>query len=164
MAHILINGTKFSLDTAKEFQAALAAMLPTSDYTVFDSNGAVMGETIGLYFDSKAIALASELGVSPLSCTQIQMHDDVWSSDDEPGEYRVLDESERDTAWDESLDSYIDECILPECNETLAQYFDRDAWKRDARHDGAGHSLASYDSDEREAFIDGQGYFIYRIG
>ncbi len=175
MAHILINGTKFSLDTAKEFQAALAAIPVTykkGNWTVFDSDGAVTGETVDADFDPKAIALASELGVSPLTVDTCAHGDDLYESSEEPGEYRVLTDSERDTAWDESLESYIDECILPElCDKTicestrtLAQYFDREAWKRDARHDGAGHSLASYDGNEREAKIDGQWYFIYRIG
>lgn len=82
-------------------------------------------------------------------------------------EYWVLTESEADTAWDESLDSYIDDYILPECkDDTLARYFDRDAWKRDARHNGRGHSLSSYDGEEHEVrdVWNDTWIFIYRVG
>ena len=64
--------------------------------------------------------------------------------------YLVMTEEERDTAWDERLESYLDECVLPELPSALAGYFDSEAWKRDARHDGAGHALSSYDGEEHE--------------
>jgi len=77
-------------------------------------------------------------------------------------EYAVLTDSEADDAWDESLNSYLDECILPELEGNLAQYFDRDAWKRDAQTDGRGHSLSSYDGEEHEVHLNGEWMYIYR--
>jgi hypothetical protein len=76
-------------------------------------------------------------------------------------EYAVGTDSEADEAWDQSLDSYIDDCIMPEIKDkTLARYFDTEAWKSDARMDGRGHSLASYDGDEIE--LDGD-FYAFRI-
>lgn len=84
-------------------------------------------------------------------------------------EYRVLSESERETAADAALESYIDECLLAEVpkgslGDTLRQYFDRDAWKRDALlSDGYGHTLNGYDGSEEEQKIDGVWFYIYRV-
>jgi len=78
-------------------------------------------------------------------------------------EYMVLTDSEADDAWNESLDNYIDECILPEIPETYRNYFDSDAWKRDAKYDGRGHTLSSYDGEEHEENIAGEWFYIYRV-
>jgi len=75
-------------------------------------------------------------------------------------EYLVLTDSEADERWEESLDSYIDDCIIPELPGFAAQYFDEEKWKRDARFDGRGHCLSGYDGQEYEA---AHGLFIYRI-
>lgn len=81
----------------------------------------------------------------------------------EGGEYVVCTDEEADRAWDASLDSYIDDCIMPELSGTLSQYFDTEKWKRDARFDGRGHSLSSYDSNENEIRLsDGSYLYIYR--
>ena len=81
----------------------------------------------------------------------------------EGGEYAVGTDEQADSAWEASLDSYIDECIMPEIKDkTLAQYFDTEAWKQDARMDGRGHSLNSYDGNEDEQEVDGVTYYIYR--
>lgn len=97
--------------------------------------------------------------------------DDVSEGHDEttfdgPGrsEYRVMTDDEANEAWEESLDSYIDDCLLPEVkDETIKRYFNREAWKRDARHDGRGHSLSSYDGEENEVRLDDGTYlYIYR--
>ena len=75
------------------------------------------------------------------------------------GEYLVLTEDERDTRWEDCLDSCLDDgCI----EGTNSPYFDREAWKRDARMDGAGHSLASYDGDEWEFTAGHEEFYIYR--
>ncbi len=74
-------------------------------------------------------------------------------------EYMVLTDSEADERWEESLDSYIDDCIIPEIPEFAAEYFDEEKWKRDARRDGRGHCLSGYDGTEHEA---AHGLFIYR--
>lgn len=78
-------------------------------------------------------------------------------------EYLVLDKDERESRWDDALESYLDDgCV----KGAEGPYFDREAWKRDARFDGAGHSLASYDGAEEEVdtYNSGAGwYYIYRI-
>lgn len=77
--------------------------------------------------------------------------------------YMVCTDSEADEKWEESLDSYLEECIYPELSGNLAQYFDDEKWKIDERFDGRGHSLSSYDGNENEETVDGVMYFIYRV-
>jgi len=177
MATVYINGTGFELDTdperpgvytVKGVQAACAAMLAAGvdSAPILDVFGEATGEDLPDEIEPKALALAEVLGVSPLGC----LYDgagslgDLWSSDDEPGEYRVLDESEREQAASDALDSYLDDCVMDQIPEQYHQYFDRDAWKQDALDsDGYGHTLASYDHEEREACIDGTWYYVYRV-
>ena len=64
------------------------------------------------------------------------------------GEYAIGTDEEADDAWDMSLDNYLEECVYPELPETMVNYFDDDAWKRDAKYDGRGHVLSSYDGNE----------------
>lgn len=78
-------------------------------------------------------------------------------------DYLVLTDDEAEDRWDESMDIYIDECILPELPKHLHYYFDSEKWKKDARFDGRGHSLASYDGEEHEEEVNGTTYYIYRI-
>ena len=79
-------------------------------------------------------------------------------------EYAIGTDGEADEAWDKALDSYIDECILPEMPEHLQGYFDEEKWKRDAQADGRGHALSYYDGDEYEAEgADGVEYCIFQI-
>ena len=110
--------------------------------------------------DPEYKALATFLGVGPLT---ISVSYDTYSSADEPGEYLVLTASDADERWDAELDSYIDECILPEIPEAFRSYFDFDAWKHDAQYDGRGHSLATYDGHESEEDVNGTTYYIYRV-
>ena len=77
-------------------------------------------------------------------------------------EVLVVTASERDERWDESLESYIDDCILPELPEMAQRYFDYKAWKRDARFDGAGHCLAHYDGIEHEYKFGDHWIYVYR--
>ena len=81
----------------------------------------------------------------------------------EEEDYMVLTDSEADDRWEESLDSYLEECIYPELTGNLKDYFDEDKWKQDARYDGRGHSLSSYDGNENEEDVNGTTYYIYRI-
>jgi len=75
-------------------------------------------------------------------------------------EYAIGTDSEADEAWNVSLDSYLDDCgVLDSIPENLRSYFDREKWKRDARYDGRGHSLSSYDGNEDEQ----DEFFIYRL-
>jgi len=77
-------------------------------------------------------------------------------------DYTVMTDSEADKAWDEALDNYIDECILPDVPENAKMYFDDEKWKDDARIEGRGHSLNHYDGGEEEANINDVDYYIYR--
>lgn len=78
----------------------------------------------------------------------------------EGGEYLVLDDDEADTIQDEYLDSYIDDCL--EIPDMMKNYFDRDAWKRDAKMDGRGHTISGYDGNEEEIQTADGWLFIYR--
>lgn len=71
----------------------------------------------------------------------------------------VYTEEEAETAWDEYLENYIEDCILYELPEQYRGYFDREGWKSDAKYDGRGHSLSGYDGVEYESF---NGFYIYR--
>jgi hypothetical protein len=75
-------------------------------------------------------------------------------------EYLVLTDDEADKLWDEELDHYIDECL--EIPDAIRMYFDVPRWKADARIDGRGHSLSSYDGNEYRVEVNGQVLFIYR--
>jgi len=78
-------------------------------------------------------------------------------------EYMCLTEDDADEKWDEALENYLDECVLSELPDTLHSYFDREKWKEDAKVDGRGHCLATYDGAEGEVEDrDGNYYFIYR--
>jgi hypothetical protein len=165
--YVLISGAKFPVDTVKQLQAAIVAMRAMGVETVdaLDDDGEPTGDRLDVDIDPKLLALADVLSASPLHISECRYGDNQFESSEDPGEYLVLTDSERTEAWEQSLDSYIDECILDggEFPEAYKQYFDREAWKRDARHDGAGHSLASYDGEERGATIDGETYYVYRV-
>lgn len=111
--------------------------------------------------DPKAYALAHHFDASEEEVSDLGHN--LYEIASQPGEYLVLDETEAEQAWEESLDSYLDDCILSDLKGVAAQYFDRDAWKRDARHDGRGHCLSSYDGNEEEVQVDGEWIYIYRV-
>jgi hypothetical protein len=77
-------------------------------------------------------------------------------------EYTVYTDSEADAVWEEKLDEYIEERILPNIPEDFRNYFDDDAWKQDAIIEGRGHTLSLYDGDESEIEYKGVVYYIYR--
>lgn len=77
-------------------------------------------------------------------------------------EYLVCTDSEANELWDEYLENYIEDCILPNIDENYRNYFDDEAWKSDARMDGRGHSLSSYDSIEHYEDVNGVEYYIYK--
>lgn len=76
-------------------------------------------------------------------------------------EWAVLTDDEADDAWDEALESYLDDCIMPVLPEMAQRYFDSDSWKREAKMDGRGPALSVYDGKEREQQVGGQCFFIY---
>lgn len=86
-------------------------------------------------------------------------YDDSMFETQDGSEYMVLTENEADERWEDSLDSYLEDYVYPELAGNLAQYFDDEKWKRDARYDGRGRSLSHYDGNEDEY----GGYLIYRM-
>jgi hypothetical protein len=76
-------------------------------------------------------------------------------------EYLVYDEEDRDAAFAEALDQAAD-TVCEGYDETAARYFDRDSWKSDAEHDGAGCYLSGYDGEENEYDTGGEMYYLYR--
>lgn len=78
-------------------------------------------------------------------------------------EYYVLTDDEADAKWDDYLEDYIDDIIIPELPESAQQYFDRDSWKSDCRAESdRGSALSSYDGNEHEQTINGVDYYIYK--
>ena len=105
-----------------------------------------------LDYDEKTLALAEFL-----ECDTNEITDTTWGAFNHgTAEYQVLTDAEADVLWDEYLDSYIDDCL--EIPSSIELYFDRDRWKEDAKIDGRGCSLSSYDGCEHES----GGFFIYR--
>ena len=90
--------------------------------------------------------------------TEIEEIDENFDSN-----YLVLTDAEADDKWDEALDSYLEECVLCELPDWARHYFDEEAWKKDARMDGRGHSLATYDGHEHYETIEGEEFYIYRV-
>lgn len=81
-------------------------------------------------------------------------------------EYLVLTDDEADDRWDEELDNYIDNCM--EIPKAVMPYFDRESWKRDARMDGRGHAISSYDGRENRVDVedangDEHTFYIFRM-
>jgi len=117
------------------------------------------GTGASVRFDAVVEALAAELYEDGEG-----LYGEGVSYDTCGGEFAVLTDDEADLAWDAALDSYLDDCVLPDLPGTLQHYFDRDAWKRDARHDGRGHCLSPYDGTEYEERDPdtGECFYIYR--
>ena len=76
-------------------------------------------------------------------------------------EYLVLTDEEADEEEDRQLDNYIDECL--DIPEHIKPYFDEEKWKDDARMDGRGHIISTYDGCEHNEDVNGTTYYIYRI-
>ena len=76
-------------------------------------------------------------------------------------EYLVLTDEEADEEEDRQLSNYIDECL--DIPDDIRPYFDEEAWKRDARMDGRGHTLSSYDGCEHEETVNDTTYYIYKV-
>ena len=111
-------------------------------------------------YEDSVIALAQHLNCEPEEIAQSDYDDNTLEYGKR--QYLVVTDAEADRLWDEYLDSYLDEVILPEVPEYLHFYFDEDAWKRDARNDGRAHSLGRYDGNEYEQEVGGTTYYIYR--
>lgn len=193
MLHVIINNTRLNLsdesapdvataDRIREAQRAMAEVglseVPileeTDSYNEIEQRTDVTseetGDTLSDELPEKAFALAVVLDCSPLDCLyESSGLDERWTSNTEPGEYAVYDDSERDDAVDCYLDSMLEETVLREIPEAYQDYFDRDSWKSDQLQEiegggGYGSVLASYDGHEGEACIEGTYYYVYRVG
>ncbi len=79
------------------------------------------------------------------------------------GEYRILTDTEADEAWNESIDSYIDDCILPDVPENVKDYLDIDRMANDIQREGSrGQQLNYYDGYEHDIEFNGCTFYIYR--
>ena len=77
--------------------------------------------------------------------------------------YRVLKpDSEADDEWELKLEQYVDDCILQELPKQYRPYFDSEAWKQDAKYNGRGTTLSSYNNQEIEQTVNGTTYYLYR--
>ena len=110
---------------------------------------------------NKIKALAQHLRVSKKHIKQSTYDENIFEYGSE--EYLVVTDEEADELWGQELDNYLEECIYPELTGNLASYFDDEAWKRDARYDGRGHSLGRYDGHENEETVKDETYYIYRV-
>jgi hypothetical protein len=121
-------------------------------------NDIVEGNALDDNDDQKYLALISELGAEAIGAEENSYDDCVF--DVGGAEYMVLTEDEKESRWDDCLESYLDDCGVEGAD---SPYFDREAWKRDARMDGAGHALSSYDGSEYEFSGFDEWFFIYRM-
>ena len=145
-----------------------AGCLPDSDASgPFETEEEAIEDAGGGEYEDYIIALAEEIGEDPADITE-ESHDCYGLKVLSCGraEYAVGTEEEADEAWEQSLDFYIEDCITPEMEKiqigSLSNYitFDVESWKRDARMDGRGHSLSSYDGNEMDL---ADGYVAFRI-
>lgn len=187
MLHVIINNTRMNLAdestpdvaTAVRVREAQRAMAEAGllEVPIFDTEHEIglsveTGDTLESEYPEQAWALSEALGCSILSNIGYDGRGygpDVWTSDDEPGEYWVLTDSEREEAIGNYLDSILEESVMSEIPEQFHSYFNRDSWKEDQikeieAGEGYGGPLASYDGHEREACVDGTYYYVYRVG
>lgn len=125
-------------------------------------------------YDKKIIALAQHLNINmdideeynieelkeELNNIKEGYTDNIFEYYNE--EYEVLTDNEADERWEEELQNYTDECIIPELSDFATRYFNKEAWKRDARFDGRGHSISRYDGCEHEEKVNDTWFYIYR--
>ena len=99
--------------------------------------------------DNPELALAAHLNTTDVEL----LYENTYKADG--AEYLVLTDDEADEHLETCLDSILDDGCVEGAD---SPYFDREAWKRDAKMDGRGHFLSGYDGNEDE-FGD---FFIYR--
>lgn len=137
--------------------------LPDSDASgPFETEDEALEDAGGGEYEDYIIALAEEIGEDPADISE-ETYECYGLKVLSCGraEYAIGTDEEAEDAWDQSLDSYLDDCgVLDSMPANLRPYFDRDAWKSDARYDGRGHSLASYDGNEMD--LNG-GFVAFRI-
>ena len=117
-------------------------------------------------WDSKQWALFEHVGETANyveDISDLEIDDSEISFDGE--ELLILTDDEAESAYEEELDNYFNEVVLPEIPEQYQLYIDYEKWYHDARIDGSrGDSLASYDGCEERHKIeydDGEEEYIY---
>ena len=143
-------------------------------YLLEDDNEEEEDDMIDLdNYDDAVVALATHLGVEDdevaLDCLQDALNDKTdgpygygVSIEYEGAEYAIMTDYEADTAYNEAVDSYIDECVLEELPERYRGYFNYESFKRDVLMDGRGYWLAPYDDSENEELVRDTWFYIYR--
>jgi len=157
-----MNATNDNLLTME--QAKQCAILEYNQDAYFVFNGvAYLGDfdEIEMQYSDLEESTKNEVDLETYIIDNCEVVEDY----EEHGDYLVCTNDEADELWDESLENYIDECIISELPKQYQNYFDREGWKSDARFDGRGHSLSSYDGCENEYNIDsfGETLYVYRI-
>ena len=77
--------------------------------------------------------------------------------------FLVVDEEEAEQKATESIENYIDDCVLSGIPERYHSYFDSEQFIEDCINiDGIAHTLSTYDGNEYEVEIDEDVYYIYR--
>lgn len=129
-----------------------------------------MGDVRTLIFEKMGITMETETRIKALAkyleCDIDDLSESKWDDktiENGSEEYLVVDDEEANVVWEERLESYIEECILGQLPEHLQTYFDNESWMEDARMDGRGHSISSYDGGENEIEIDGETIYIFRL-
>jgi hypothetical protein len=81
----------------------------------------------------------------------------------EGSDWLVVDDNEADELWEEDLENYVEECILPDLNEMHRNYFDTESWIEDTKRNGdRGNSLNRYSGEEDSVEFEGITWFIYQ--
>ena len=112
---------------------------------------------------TKAIVKGLDLQLSYEQIKELDNISDTTNTIEVDGiEIYCLTDNEADDLWDNMIDDYIDDCVLPDLPEAYRFYFDDEAFKRDCSFDGRGHTIASYDGNETEVKIGNEWYYIYR--
>ena len=78
-------------------------------------------------------------------------------------EYAVISDDNVEIAFDNAIDDYVDEFVLPKIPAAYSRYFDLEAFTKDCHHDGLGHTLSSYDGGDNEVTIDGKLWHVFRL-
>ena len=73
-----------------------------------------------------------------------------------------MTDAEADEMFQENMDNYIDEVVLPEIPAPYDMYFDYEKFIRDVKlEQGRGPTLAAGDGEEVELISGGDYFFMY---
>ena len=97
------------------------------------------------------------------NCIEVEEYDDYSTVDGSRKEFLVLDENEADDRFEQSIENYVNDCVLSEIPKPYHRYFNLEEFTDDCKAVGRGHTIASYDGEENEEEVNGTTYYIYRI-